>query len=369
MSDPAASGGAIFSPYRICPIGAHVDHQGGVMLGRTIQLGTTLSYEPSPDRQVWIVSRQLGEARFTIGEAIDHAHWARYAQAAARVLDSQLERGIRAQVSGELIGGGLSSSASVGLAYLTALAQANGLDLSREQLVQLDFQLENAQLGLKNGLLDPLTIVYGRQDALLFMDSRSARADYIPDPPGCNSAWIVAYSGIPRELTKSGFNSRVEQCQQAAQFLLAGATILADVPPELFDERKASLPAPLRRRAEHYFSEVRRVREGARAWEVGDLAQFGDLMNRSCRSSIDNYEVGSPLLIELHEIASNARGVYGSRFSGGGYAGCVVALAQRDRAESAAGEIAECFASRHPELRPRVFVAEMGDGLEIHERP
>src|SRR5512147_1022619 len=76
----------VFSPYRICPLGAHVDHQGGAVLGRTIQLGTMLAYEPLNSQEVHIKSEQLGEKRFSIGQEIDKAHWVRYAQAAARVL-------------------------------------------------------------------------------------------------------------------------------------------------------------------------------------------------------------------------------------------------------------------------------------------
>jgi galactokinase len=88
-------------------------------------------------------------------------------------------------------------------------------------------------------------------------------------------------------------------------------------------------------------------------------------MNRSCQSSIQNYESGSEVLIQLHEIASSAKGVYGSRFSGGGYGGCVVALAKRNLAENACAEIAEMFSTLHPELPSNVFIAELGDGISL----
>src|SRR5687768_8404156 len=101
----------IFSPYRICPIGAHVDHQGGVVLGRTITLGTTLEYQPLDSNEIRLTSAQFGEAKFLIGE-LDLSQWMRYAQAAARVLN--VKRGMQAYVSGSLVGSGLSSSASVG---------------------------------------------------------------------------------------------------------------------------------------------------------------------------------------------------------------------------------------------------------------
>lgn len=353
----------LFVPYRICPIGAHIDHQGGAVLGRTLNLGTTLEYEPLASLEIHLTSDQFGAARFTIGDPVDNAHWARYAQAAARVMGDQLHLGLQVHVDGPLAGWGLSSSASVGLAYLLALADVNGIRLSGDELVHLDFQLENGQLGLQNGILDPLTIVYGKKDALLYMDTLHAAVTPIPDPPQLDAAWIVAYSGVSRELTKSGFNQRVDECRAAAELLQPGARILSDVPEDNFHAHQDSLPGPLLRRARHYFTEVQRVHQGAAAWRTVDLTRFGALMNQSCASSIHNYESGSPLLVELQEIASRTPGVYGSRFSGGGYGGCVVILAQRDQAHAAAYAIAAAYQARHPDLPAHAFVAETGTGL------
>jgi galacturonokinase len=353
----------IFSPYRICPIGAHIDHQGGAVLSRTLGLGTTLDYEPILSREIHLTSEQFGETHFVIGDEVDTSHWARYARAAALVFGDKLNRGLRAYVSGALVGAGLSSSASVGLAYLMALADVNNLKVTAEELVWLDFQLENGQLGLQNGLLDPMTIIHGKKDALLWMDTGTGAFTPIPDPKPNSASWIVAYSGISRELTKSGFNLRVAECHEAASLLHPGARKLSDVPRERYKEKKASLPGNLRHRADHFYTEMERVQQGAQAWKESDLELFGRLMNQSCASSINNYESGSPVLVELHQIASKTAGVYGSRFSGGGYGGCVVALANREQAEAAAHEIAEKFKVQHPELPSRVFVAEMGDGL------
>ena len=350
----------IFSPYRICPIGAHIDHQGGAVLGRTLTIGTFLEYEPLDSNEVLLTSDQLGQAGFRVGE-LDRGHWARYAQAAARVLS--VRRGLRAHVNGSLVGSGLSSSASVGLAYLKAFADVNKIALTRDELVQLEYRLEHDELNLQIGLLDPLTIVYGKRDSLLQMDTIAAAVTSIPDPTAVDFAWIVAYSGVSRELSKSGFNVRVDECRQAAALLKDGAQILSDVPLELFEERKMTLPENLRERAIHFFTEVERVHQGARAWEESKLERFGQLMNLSCASSINNYESGSKILVELHELVSSTTGIYGSRFSGGGYGGCVVALAKKHLAEHACVEIAEQFSTRHPELPSRAFVAEAGDGF------
>lgn len=362
---PSAANGCIFSPYRICPIGAHIDHQGGPVLGRTLGLGTKLEYEALETREICISSKQSGEASFLIGSDIDRSHWIRYAQAAARVVGDRLERGMKAQVDGPLVGAGLSSSASVGLAYLKALARVNDIEYSDRELVQMNYQLENGQLGLQNGILDPLTIVHGKKDALLWMDTQKGMVKPLQDPPNHTGVWIIADSGVSRVLTSSGYNLRVAECHEAASRLQPGARFLSDVPRAIFEEKKWELPEHLRRRAEHYFSEVERVQEGVEAWKSANLERFGQLMHQSCQSSIQNYGSGSPILIELHEIVSSIKGVYGSRFSGGGYGGCVVALAKRDSAESAVADIEEQFSVRHPELKPSAFVAEMGDRLRF----
>ena len=279
---------------------------------------------------------------------------------------------MQTHVSGALIGAGLSSSASVGLAYLMALAHVNAIELSNSQLVSLDYAIEHEQLGLQNGILDPMTIVYGLSNALLFMDTLKASASPIMDPFTGNGVdavkWIVAYSGISRELTNpagSGFNVRVSECHQAASLLMPGARILSDVPVEIFEEQRMTLPENLRGPAEHYFSETERVKKGRLAWADANMTLFGQLMNQSCESSLHSYKSGSEILTQLHKITSSTPGIYGSRFSGGGYGGCIIALAQANSAENAVQEIASRFASIHPELPAHVFVAETGSGLRF----
>jgi len=87
-------------------------------------------------------------------------------------------------------------------------------------------------------------------------------------------------------------------------------------------------------------------------------------MNQSCESSIHHYESGSDILIELHELVRKTNGIYGCRFSGGGYGGCVVGLAKNELAESACLEIAGRFLKLHPELPSKAMIVETGNGLQ-----
>lgn len=371
-SVPYADMRALLSPYRLCPLGAHVDHQGGAVLGRTVDTGTVLIYAPLNEPRLRLHSQQFGLLDFPLGQSPDLGHWARYAQAAALVLmqEHQLKHGFVGFVSGTLIGAGLSSSASVSLAYLLALAQVNSLILAQDDLVRLEYRLEHDWLGLQIGILDPTTIVNGRGDALLHIDTLSQAVTPIQDPPAArNWVWLLAYSGLSRQLTHSDFNQRVAECQQAAAQLQAGASRLGDIPIEVFAARQHLLKESLRRRAAHYFSEVERVECGRSAWAAGQGAEFGALMNASCESSIQQYESGHPVIIDLHHILRRAPGVYGGRFSGGGYGGCVVGLVRSEAAKEAGEYIDQKLARQYPELASRaaVYLVETGKGLRFVE--
>ncbi|MCB0035430.1 MAG: hypothetical protein KDE51_15465, partial [Anaerolineales bacterium] len=347
----------IISPYRLAPLGAHVDHQGGAVLGVTINTGTVLVFAPTAEPVVRLRSSNFtDEVSFALSESDTavSSDWGRYARGAVYALQQQrpLRCGFTGYVDGSLLGAGLSSSASVGLAYLLALAHANGFSLTPAELVELDRLIENEYLGLNNGIQDQTTITYGRADALIMQNTRTREVSYLPHPAhAADVCWLIVFSGFTRELISSGFNDRVAECQQAAALLSSDAHILSDVVPQHYEQTRHQLPAHLQRRAAHYFSETARVAAGAAAWQVGDFATFGRLMNESCHSSIAQYECGSQPLIALQNIALQTEGIWGSRFSGGGYGGCLICLASVDQVEQAAAQLLADYIELYPEKK------------------
>lgn len=147
--------------------------------------------------------------------------------------------------------------------------------------------------------------------------------------------FAVIFSGKERKLANTAFNSRVDEAKAASFALRAFAGIpygsfkdsyMRDVPKEVFDEFKGKIPPAWRRRAEHFYGEFSRVQRGAKAWENGDITEFGRIMFESGHSSIYNWETGSAELKTLYEIMLKCDGVYGGRFSGAGFNGSSVAL-------------------------------------------
>jgi len=357
----------IASPYRICPLGAHIDHQGGPVLGMTINACTLMAFQAQPDDKVRLTSRNYpGKVHFNLLEIGDStgSFWGVYPRAAALTLKERfdIKHGICGLLDGMLPGCGLSSSASVLLAYLHALAHVNGLRLSAWDYVNLTRRAENKYIGLNNGILDQTSIVFGKKRHLLHIDTVEKEVRELEDRRGeSDYRIIVAYSGYSRELTTSGYNSRVEECRTAASELsnLAGtgeAEVLAAVDRSVFERHGAGLQQHIRKRAAHFFSESQRVAEGIEAWRGGDIEVFGHLMNESCRSSIEQYECGVPAVCDLQQIVSGADGVYGSRFMGGGFGGCVVGLAKSSSATVTARQIEAAYKQLHPEVAEQAFV-------------
>ena len=368
----------IASPYRICPLGAHIDHQGGPVLGMTINACTLMAFHGTEDDQVRLKSRNYpGKVNFRLADIPESpgSFWGVYPRAAALALQEnhQLSHGISGLLDGMLPGCGLSSSASVLLAYLHALARANDLRLSAWDFVNLTRRAENKYIGLNNGILDQTSIVFGEKGHLLHIDTVDKTVAKLQDRRSeSDYRIVVAYSGYSRELTTSGYNSRVDECRLAAAELsrLAGrpgAEVLSGVEHSSFDRFGQQLHPHIKKRAAHFFTESQRVRDGITAWNSGDIETFGRLMNKSCNSSIEQYECGVPAVCDLQQIVSGTEGVYGSRFMGGGFGGCVVGLARSSRATVAAEEIEATYKKLHPEVADQAFVrlSRSDDGVRF----
>lgn len=350
------------APLRICPLGAHVDHQGGVVTGMTVDRQVVMAAVPEPDAVVRVASLDFpGEVSVEVGCQVQTTagDWGDYVRAAVAVLSKEhrLRTGFRAVIGGDLPGAGLSSSAAVIVAYLLALTRVNEIDISREEISGLVQRAENEYVGVASGRLDQSIILFAEHRNLTRVDCSDLSIEQVPPPPGWKGFRVlVAFSGVGRTLADSGFNNRVRECHEAARLLLelGGEAprehpVLSDVRPEVFERFAADLPQAQRRRAAHYFGEQRRVHNGVKAWRQGDLDRFGALMTASGASSIHNYESGTAELVTLYEALRDAPGVYGTRFSGGGFGGSCIALIDPEAGPSIIEEVKRRYDFAHPE--------------------
>lgn len=374
----------IFSPYRVCPLGAHVDHQHGLVTGFAINKGVDLWFNVREDSIVHLTSRSFeGEVEFDINKAsqVKEGMWGDYARGAKYALRKRfdLTHGIDGVLQGSLPVGGLSSSAAVLIAYVMAFAKANGISLKPFEIVKIASEAEREYIGLNNGLLDQACIALGKKDGLLFLDCDTDEYRIIKRNPEMQDFEIgIFFSGLTRSLVNSDYNLRVFECKTAAWCMLAyqnaplktfDKTFLRDIPKDTFDRTRDMMPLRFAKRAEHYYSEYRRVRQGVTAWESGNLQLFGKLSFDSCESSIHNYECGSPELISIYEIMRPLKGVYGGRFSGAGFKGAVIALVDPSEKEKIEKALTEQYLAKYPEYEKtfKVFWVKPDDGARFLE--
>ena len=392
----------IFSPYRVCPLGAHVDHQHGLVTGFAINKGVDLWFNVREDSQVNLTSLSFeGEVHFDLAKRseVKEKHWGDYARGAKYALRKRFEltHGIDGVLKGSLPVGGLSSSAAVLIAYVMAFAKANGIKLQPFEIVQIASEAEREYIGLNNGLLDQACIALGKKDQLLFLDCdtneyrhiKFGGGNHLPkqdeeksslsreDLGGSGGFEIgIFFSGLTRSLVNSDYNLRVYECKTAAWNMLAyqnaplktfDKTFLRDIPKETFDSTRDMMPLRFAKRAEHFYSEYRRVRQGVTAWESGNLQLFGKLSFDSCESSIHNYECGSPELIAIYNIMRQLPGVYGGRFSGAGFKGAVIALVDPVHKQKIEEALTREYLAQYPEYEQtfKVFWVKPDDGARF----
>ena len=375
--------GIAFCPYRICPIGAHSDHQLGKVTGMAINAGVRIAYGVKLNGVVELSSAQFERrAQWHVSSVpeIKQDDWADYLRGATLALSDlyPLRFGLSAVIEGSLPIGGLSSSAAVIIAFLSALCRVNRITLTEQEMVMTALKAENKYVGVACGKLDQSCEVYSKKNHLLYLDTKDDTYELIPTRQDMKPYKIaIFFSGIERTLAGSKFNMRVDECRSAAYALMAYAGIeygkfrdanLRYVPYDAFLKYRDRLPENFARRAEHWYTEFERVEKGAEAWRRGDIETYGKLSFESGYSSIHNWETGSPELVKLYEIMSETEGIYGGRFSGAGFKGCCLGIIDPAYEESIFESVTREYLSRFPELKGKfsTHACESADGVHLY---
>lgn len=374
--------GLSFCPYRVCPIGAHVDHQLGKVTGFAIDKGIHMAYSPKQNGVVELASLQFEKRAQWHVRAVPEekqGDWADYLRGATKELAAAypLKVGLSGVIEGSLPIGGLSSSAAVIISFLKALCTVNGIHLDDMELILTAKAAENKYVGVSCGKLDQSCEVFSKKDHLLYLDTKDDSYELIPTSPSMKPyAIAIFFSGVERTLAGSKFNMRVDEVRSAAYALKAYAgmeygkfeeTHFREVPREVFETYKDRLPDNWRKRAEHWYGESERVEQGAEAWRRGDIEAFGRLSFESGRSSIESWETGSPELKKIYEIMTRTEGIYGGRFSGAGFKGCCMALIDPSFKETIFRKVEDEYLAEFPGLKGRFasFLCHSADGVTI----
>jgi galactokinase len=358
-------------------LGEHVDYNDGYVLPAAIDRATYVAFAPAlaEPSTLWALDfdaittldpRTLQSKVDAYGGNL--SPWARYPAGVAWALlgDGRPIRALDAVFASEVPrGAGLSSSASVELAFAAAWQSAAEWSLSPMELALLCQRAENLYVGVNCGIMDQATSACGEQGRVLLLDCRSLQFRTLPLPAGV--VIIVADTGIRHALAASAYNNRRAACEEAVRLLredLPGIMALRDVDLETFNRLSNRLPHEVEMRARHVVEEIDRTERAVPLLEGGDVQAFGGLMNACHISLRDLYEVSCPELDTLAGIAQSLEGCFGARLTGAGFGGCTVNLVEAGKAGDFVRELGAAYQAK-TRRRAEIYVCTPSEGATV----
>jgi galactokinase len=333
------------APGRVNLIGEHTDYNEGYVMPFALAQRVLIAAAPRNDR-TWSVT-SLNNDSTKIFTAADlnpgMAGWQAYV---AGVVWALQEAGHRVGGADLVLasdvpeGAGLSSSAALECAVLTALADLNDLDIVGIERAKLARRSENVFVGAPTGLMDQAASTLCTAGHALFFDCRTDAAEQVLfDTTSAGLEILVLDTKTPHALVDSEYAARRGSCEQAARLL--GIPALRDVTD--LDAALDQLPDPvLKRRVRHVVTENARVLEAADVLRAARIADLAPLLDASHESMRDDFEITVPQ-VDLAVETARSSGSLGARMTGGGFGGCIIALVELGDPERVGAAIVESF--------------------------
>ncbi len=328
-----------YAPGRIEVLGNHTDYNEGYVLSAAINYGTFFACSPDSGTEGRLTAGDIGEEvvfNAASPEPTVKHMWSNYVKGVLASFNavSPVPHGFKAMFLGNIpLGAGLSSSAALEVSAGMAFASLYGRDVDKLTLARYGQKAEHDFAGVKCGLLDQVSSIFGKEHCLVWSDFRTFDVKSVP--LGDDVCFLMCNTHAKHALVDGAYNERRQKCEQAAAYFAAvldhNVTALRDVSwQEWLDCRNDMDPVAAKRSA-HPIGENERVLSAVDMLRGGDLAGFGRLMFESHDSSRNYFENSCPELDAIVDAAHAIPGVLGARLSGGGFGGsAVVMVSPRD---------------------------------------
>jgi galactokinase len=365
------------APGRVNLLGEHVDYNDGFVLPAAIDRATYIAFSPTDSDLSTLLAVDFDQRASFSPQTIPSKaqldgsplpEWAHYPAGVMWSLnENKLDiRGLNAVFASNVPrGSGLSSSASVEMAFMLAWQTLSDWTLPPMQRALLGQKAENQYVGVNCGIMDQFASACGVENKLLLLDCRSLEWKTIPLPEDVSI--VIADTTVRRKLTSGEYNKRRAACEEAVRSLrqdLPNIRSLRDVNVEAFNRFADKLPEEVSKRARHVVEEIERSNQAEALLTAGNTQRFGELMNQCHASLRDFYEVSSPELNAMASIAQSLDGCYGARLTGAGFGGCTANLVAREKADEFARTLAVRYETETG-LHPEIYITRASNGAEL----
>ena len=361
----------VFAPGRVNIIGEHTDYNDGFVMPCAINYGMAVSFSKRDD-SIWCVyAIDINEQdEFDLSQDFTQSEhkWANYVRGVVKYVQEQcpdFKQGADLVMTSDVpMSSGLSSSAALEISIGKTCQVLGNLPLSLAQIALIGQKAENKFVGANCGNMDQLTSALGQKDHLIMIDCRSLEITPTPVPQGYSIA--IINSNVKHDLVTGEYNSRRQECEQAAKFF--GVKALRDVSPEQFHAHENELKAESElayKRAKHVVYEDQRVLDAVQALKANDMVKLGQLMGESHDSMRDDFEITIPeidYLVELAQVAIGKNG--GARMTGGGFGGCIVCLVPNEKVEVLRQLIGDNY-EKQTGIKETFYLCTASDGVRV----
>lgn len=365
------------APGRVNLLGEHVDYNDGFVMPAAIERAAYVAFSPSQDGISRLTAADFhADVSFTPESILKKTQadsrplpdWALYPAGVMKMLvrDGYAAPPLSAIFASDIPrGSGLSSSAAVETAFLTAWQSLAGWSMAMMERALLCQRAENQYVGVNCGIMDQFASVCGVENYLLQLDCRSLEWNTILMPE--QAVIVIADTTVRRKLTSGEYNQRRAECENAVRLLgplFPGIRSLRDISLANFNRFSGQLPPVIEKRARHVVEEIERTKQARNLLEQSDIIRFGQLMN-ACHASLrDLYEVSSFELNTMVEVAQSLPGCLGARLTGAGFGGCTVNLVDISHAPDFSRSLKDRYQAITG-LVPEIYVTQASDGAGL----
>lgn len=346
------------APGRLELLGNHTDYNEGLVMSLAVNRYIYIASSLRTDGKIELASSAFPEREtFSITEFKKNpaAPWADYVKGVLQQLRKHQVHigGFNAAIYGTLpMGAGMSSSAALEVATAITVRDlfpytitdtastippkpqpnAELPPLAREEkinLAKICQRAENEFVGVKCGILDQISSLFGKAFHAIEIDCQHLSVDHVPMIG--EIAIVICNSGVKHALVGGEYNELRQMCENAAKKLGVKSLRMADL--KLLAANKSKLEEREYQCAYHVIGEIQRVIFGAKALREDDFAQFGQYMFQSHESSRDYFKNSTKELDTLVELARSHPATLGARLTGGGFGGATINLVKRNAVE------------------------------------
>lgn len=360
-----------FAPARVNLIGEHIDYNGGLVMPAALQNGTYLAIRTIDEPMLKFRSLNFPDENLTISVKSNYTKeadkWTNYP---IGVLDAFAKEGYTTSGIEFLFfgnipnGAGLSSSASIEMVTALAINKLTNAQKDNIQLALLSQAVENKFVGVNSGIMDQFAVGMGKKDQAIILNCETLEYSHTPFVL-TEETLLIINTNKRRTLADSKYNERRATCEQALQLLNKKQSFpnLCSVPVSYFEENKNLLTEEMQKRVKHVIYENLRVKESEKALKNNDLSTFGQLMNASHKSLMEDYEVTGKELDTVYLESIHFDGVIGCRMTGAGFGGCAIAIVKNEKVEDYKKHLTKAY-SQKIGYEPTIYEAQIGDGVK-----